>query len=761
MIGTNVYYCLNRSLEFNLMNVDNFMSKNPYNFFEKFVLRFPVYSSDEILNRKVDVIKEFQSNTFFRDAICNASYSFYSQLTSALKENNIENKEREKLEISLYKYYSRMCTRSTPFGLFSGIKTGVVSSHSDFTINTQKIEVIQEYDNLFLYNIVKENFRATNEDFHLFSNNTVSRYYKKYRYVEELTESNKGDKSFRIVQTEYNQILKRILDYSKNGISKKALIYHLLDSGYDASELDNYITELINNNILIVNINPEVNLKYIEKLNQFFNNTNYNDSIKNILNQYNLLKNDQSKRISTKYEDALSVTKKEFSGITTNNLFNCTVTIQENETVLDKHFLVQIRNVIPFFNRISRVQNRSNLVEFIDKFYEKYEFQEISLLEALDRDIGIGFPVSSGHTIKNEFIDDLKKFISSKDTISKSNTVLNHFENIISAKIIESFRKNRQVVELEDSDFTDNDQWEDLPVTIYGSAKLFYENGEEKIAISGLSGSSAVNLLTRFSFANNNIKEYINDIVEFEQGQLRKDNENWTKQSVIAEIAFTPNIRISNVIEHPIFYDYFIPIMSNPEHLKNAKPIHLDDLFLRLTLDKKLILWSKSLDVEVIPRLTNAHNYSMSDLDVYKFLSELQHQRKRSFIGFSFGALANLYSFIPRFEYKGIVISEARWFINSNEIHNIKKISNNKSDLLKGIEELWSRHQLPRYVLFVYGDNELLIDVKNEMSLKTLVKESVKLNRIELKEFLLQDSYLKDKDEKRYSHELLVAFYKQ
>ena len=38
-----------------------------------------------------------------------------------------------------------------------------------------------------------------------------------------------------------------------------------------------------------------------------------------------------------------------------------------------------------------------------------------------------------------------------------------------------------------------------------------------------------------------------------EQGQLRKDNENWTKQSVIAEIAFTPNIRISNVIEHPIF----------------------------------------------------------------------------------------------------------------------------------------------------------------------------------------------------------------
>jgi len=81
--------------------------------------------------------------------------------------------------------------------------------------------------------------------------------------------------------------------------------------------------------------------------------------------------------------------------------------------------------------------------------------------------------------------------------------------------------------------------------------------------------------------------------------------------------------------------------------------------------------------------------------------------------------------------------------------------------LLKNIEELWNSYRLPRYVLFVYGDNELLIDIKNEMSVKTLVKESGKLNRIEFKEFLLKDSYLKDKEGGNYSHEMLVAFYKQ
>ncbi|MCV5004826.1 lantibiotic dehydratase family protein, partial [Escherichia coli] len=80
-----------------------------YNFFNRFVLRFPVYSSEKLLNKKIDVFKEFQSDIFFRDAICNASYSFYKQMTNFLKaEATHQNKEREKFEISLYKYYSRM-----------------------------------------------------------------------------------------------------------------------------------------------------------------------------------------------------------------------------------------------------------------------------------------------------------------------------------------------------------------------------------------------------------------------------------------------------------------------------------------------------------------------------------------------------------------------------------------------------------------------------------------------------------------------------
>ncbi|MDE5432193.1 lantibiotic dehydratase family protein [Elizabethkingia meningoseptica] len=733
------------------------MSSNPYNFFNRFVLRFPVYSSEKLLNKKIDVFKEFQSDIFFRDAICNASYSFYKQMTNFLKaEATHQNKEREKFEISLYKYYSRMCTRSTPFGFFSGVQTGIVSSRSfcsAFQIDPKQIEVKQEYDNLFLYNIIKENFNAENEDYYLFSNNTVNKYFHRYRYVEEMVKNPSGEKSFRIVQTEYNPILRRILKDSKNGINKSTLIRNLLDSGYNYSELDEYITELVKNNLLIVNINPEINLKYFEKLNVFFKDISYNDNLKNLLSQYTLLQNDHSKRIETKYEEILSITKKDFPD---NSLFNCTATIRKNEIVLDRKFFMQIRKLIPFFNKISPLQNRGNLMEFINKFHEKYEFQEIPLLEVLDRDIGIGFPVNNGHIIKNEFIDDLKKFISSKEITSKSNIVLNDLERTINTKIIKAFRENERIIQLKDEDFESNNQWSDLPVTIYGSAKLFYEKGKEKIAINGFSGSSAVNLLARFSFVNEGIKEYIDEIVELEQKQQRKEH----KKSVIAEIVFIPDVRISNVIEHPVFYDYFIPIMNNPALLNPAKPIHLDDLFLRLSPNKRLVLWSKSLKAEVVPRLTNAHNYSKSDLDIYKFLCELQHQGQRSFIGFSFGALAGLYSFIPRFEYNGIVISEARWFIDSSEINHIKKTSDNKRDMLKGIEALWSRYKLPRYVLFVYGDNELLIDITNEISVQILVKESRKLNKVELKEFLLRESYLKDREGQQYSHEILVAFYK-
>ncbi len=61
-----------------------------------------------------------------------------------------------------------------------------------------------------------------------------------------------------------------------------------------------------------MNINPEINLKYFEKLNVFFKDISYNDNLKNLLSQYTLLQNDHSKRIETKYEEILSITKRTF-----------------------------------------------------------------------------------------------------------------------------------------------------------------------------------------------------------------------------------------------------------------------------------------------------------------------------------------------------------------------------------------------------------------------------------------------------------------
>ena len=72
---------------------------------------------DETDFTKVDVIAKFKELSIFREAVYLASRELYKDIQTRILSNNVE----EKTTSTLLKYYVRMNTRSTPFGLFSSV----------------------------------------------------------------------------------------------------------------------------------------------------------------------------------------------------------------------------------------------------------------------------------------------------------------------------------------------------------------------------------------------------------------------------------------------------------------------------------------------------------------------------------------------------------------------------------------------------------------------------------------------------------------
>ena len=730
-----------------------------YTYHQKSILRIPLKPIKISFTKKE--LKALFTQKEVQEALFLSSPNLLNEFNKWQKEEINDKKEEERLIYSLLKYANRMHNRCTPFGLFAGCSV-IDGIPDNVVIDTQKIKRSTRLDMNFTCALAQELAKMSFIRSHLkyYPNTSIYKLQNKIRYVEYYYKNKKRVHQISAVNSSI--YLQKILDKAQNGSTIEQLALTIIEEDINIEDALDFVTQIIDSQLLVSEIEPAVTGE--ELLNSILTvllkiqNTFPNQKLQKIIillkdTQTQLSKIDNNIGNDIKIYEVLA--KKisqldipfELSKLFQTDLFIDSLSSKKNES---STIQTQLTKTIKVLNQFTSKPTKTYLTEFQKKFYERYEDKEILLLEALDIETGIGYAEKTNHTGGiNPLVNDLilsYKF-SDESEIKWDYKQAFLFKKLLAAQKNKQFTVSLTTKEL--GDFEEN--WEDLP----HSFSIMYNHlgqreGKNLLKLKNVGGSSATYLLGRFASSNPEISELVTEIANTEQ----QNNPN----IIYAEIAHLPESRTGNILIRPAFRKYEIPYLSNST-LPKEQQITLDDLYLSIKHDQ-LILRSKKMNKQIIPRLGNAHNYSYNALPVYHFLCDLQTQNIRPGLSFDWGNLKQEFPFLPRIEIENVVISSATWQLEKKHYEQLLKKQVALSEELLKWQQKWL---IPDLILLAEGDNELLINLKDELSVKMFFSIIKKKSSVILKEYLFDKNTAIVKDEKGevYTNEFIAILEKK
>lgn len=738
------------------------MSKiNHYQSFPHFVLRTPLlpYSffkqltSKQIIND--DELKAVFEKSQIKEAIFLATPTLYYELEKWVDNKIKEPKKIEKLKFSLLKYISRMCSRPTPFGLFAGCSLGHFETKSKIILdkdlnNSRHTRLDMNYLVALSQNLAKD--KNIKYQILFYPNTSLYKSGAEFRYVEY--EYINSARQHHIIAVEGSKYLEKVLDKTKNGLLLNDIIDLLIDDENSENDVVEFVEELIDSQILTNELEPSVSgPEFLDHIIAVLS------KIKNTENQVEILEFVSNKLLAVDetignnaniYIDISIELEKLKTDFDIKYLFQTDMILNPKSNQLDILVINSIKKGLSLFNKITIPQKNNLLSNFKEAFHDRFEEREVSLAIALDVELGVGYKQNQRSLDINPLIDDIN-IPYKEDFNSVKELKWSRFNSFFNRKLIESFSNDDYCIVLSDEDLVEfEEKWDDLPDTISAMIEIVVLKGEQKILISNAGGSSAANLLGRFCHGDSLLNEFTKSITKFE--------ENANKDKIIAEIVHLPESRVGNILMRPIFRKFEIAYLARSV-VDNNNQIKIDDLYVSV-INNKIHLKSKIKSTEIIPRLSNAHNYTSNSLPIYNFLSDMQTQDKRPAIGIDLGPFVDEYSFFPRIEYNDLILSEAQWNFKKQDIEQFFKIYN-ETELIMELRNFRVNKKIPQNILLVDGDNELLVNLENLLSAQMFL--SIVKNRVsfKIKEFLhSEDGIVKNSNSKEhYTNQMVMSFY--
>ncbi|AYY83302.1 lantibiotic dehydratase [Chryseobacterium indologenes] len=715
------------------------MPRFPYQFFNEYMIRTPLFSYKKFYEKvggeevSDEELREIFNDKVFQEAIYLASPNLYEELSKYFSsEREVSAKEYQKLKNTILKYYSRMCTRCTPFGLFSNVSIGnfddvvrEISDHTDDLVRDTRLDMH------FLVTL-GQHFVKTQEirqKLLFFPNSTIYKLGNKIRYIEYQYAN--GKREYIISSAPLSEELQQILEFSKAGKTIQQLSEILVNEEITWEDALDFLEELVDNQVLVSELEPNVSgIDFLEALLLVLHRIKADKEISLLLSvkqKIDEIDQEIGNHIS-KYHEIEKLLQSFEIQYDRKYLFQ-TDLYSNIKFTLPRIWKNELKKAVIFLNKIHQPQQGTTLEKFKKAFAKRYETREVSLSLALDTEAGIGYKQNSAIKGIHPYLEDVK--ISNSKKGQNSTIILNPIQKILNEKLQSALLESQYTIELSDEDFKDfEENWNNLPDTISFLAEIVSDNSQEKLFINSHTGSSAANFSGRFCSEKSKIEALTKAIT--------KKEEELNPEYILAEIIHLPEARIGNVIRRPTLRQYEIPYLAQSV-LNKENQISVDDLYISLKNDD-IILRSKKLNKEVRPYLTNAHNYFTNSLPVYHFLSDLYSQNADPKLYFDWGSLDQIYKFLPRIEYNNIILSKARWKITEKDIAHLDAMIPDKNLFLAELKNWRTKRKIKPWIQWAKFDNTLTMNLENYDMAKLFIQTIKSEKSINIEEFLYNEN---------------------
>ncbi len=691
-----------------------------------------------------------------REALFVASPGFHEHL--AAWEKNPESEHGEKLERSLVRYVSRMAGRPTPFGLFAGYSVGAIGERT--RLRTGPRAHYQRHTRLDMDYacLLAESFsRAPELRPHIPHRPSTSLYRanNQLRYAEGRMVAR--HRTYHLVVLEPTDYLEATLARARDGARPEELARFLVEMDSDVSfdEAMAYIGELIDNQILVSDLSPAVTgpealPELISQLRRLPGTTPFTETLGAVQSCLEHLDRDGVGASSTRYLEVARMLSKLPAPVELPRLFQVDLVKPAPEAVLGREVLRELERGVRLMHRILPAPPPEPLDHFRDAFVQRYEGRELPLLEALDEESGIGFmksqtpgaeasPLLAGLALGGAG--------EGRQSFGERAAQLLH-------KLEHAQRTGSQVIELTDEDVTRLEARSRAPMpdsfmamaTVVAESEEALGRGRFQLRMHMVAGPSGANMLGRFCLGDTQLHQEVEKHLRAEEA-LRPD-------AVYAEIVHLPQGRVGNILARPVLRGHEITYLGHsgapPEQRIEASDLRVS------VQGRRIVLRSARLGREVIPRMTNAHNYGARGLGLYKFLCALSGQSQSGGLQWNWGPLAHA-RFLPRVTHGRLVLSVANWNFWRDTLEGLGTVTGPQR--FAAVQALRAEHRMPRFIALEEGDQLLPVDLDNALSVDTLVQLIKDRPRVSLVEMYPQpDELCAEGPEGRFVHEVVVPY---